>query len=603
MANDRTGGGEPPGGDHLQSVYRFWLVGHQLEDGDQPWKDPYSFQPIAEPQTVLAGWPWGLPFWPLDAALGPVVAWNVLLLATIVAAGLLTYGWLRALALPLGPAALGGLAFAIAPYRLEQSAGHLLGWSALFIPLALLAIERGRAAQGLRAHAWGALVALATVSIPLSGQLHLALGAVPFLLAYAAVRFDRIPFAWTLGGALAAAGIGLLVRYTLIAGSAEESGRSAAELRRYSAEPVDFLDRWHKAASEEFVYLGWLVVGLALAGLVLLARSRRGLGLLLGIAVVVPILFALGANLPGYEAVWQRFPPLHFTRVPERLLPVAVLALAALAAFACAAIAARADPRAAPVLAALTVLLALDLLVFPFSATAADPDNAAYAELEQAPPGRVLELPLFGPGQHYGSVYDYYRLQAPREHPTGYSTLAPEEATAFFFLFNRLSCGVWLPGDETALERLGINRFLYHRGLYTQAHRRGAWFAWKGLEAEGIGAAASDGAVTLFAPESASTAPPIPEPPRSDPVLCTGWRGQTAIARDATIWVYGAGSIDLDVQVPARTLIALWVDGEVADRRVVATSGFLRAELADPSWHALLLRASAAGYRLERVGP
>ena len=72
MANDRLGAGEPPAGDHLQSVYRFWLVGHQLEHGEAPWKDPYSFQPIVEPQTVLGGWPFGFGFWPLEAAFGPV---------------------------------------------------------------------------------------------------------------------------------------------------------------------------------------------------------------------------------------------------------------------------------------------------------------------------------------------------------------------------------------------------------------------------------------------------------------------------------------------------------------------------------------------------
>jgi hypothetical protein len=576
-------------------------VGHQLGGGDAPWRDPYSFQPIAEPQTVLSGWPFGLPFWPVDAVYGPVIAWNVLLLATIVAAGLLTYGWLRALALPLGPAALGGLAFALAPYRLEQSAGHLLGWSALFIPLALLAIERARLAAGPRAHVWGALAAAATVSIPLSGQLHLALGAVPFLVAYAAVRYTRIPFAWTLGGTLVAAGIGLLVRYTLIAGSAEEAGRSADELRRYSAEPVDFLDRWHEAASEEFVYLGWLVLGLAVAGLVVLFRSRRGLALLLGIAVVVPVLLALGSTLPGYEALWRNFPPLHFTRVPERLLPLAALALAALVAFACAAIAARADRRAAPLLAALAVLLALDLLVFPLSATAADPDNAAYSALEQAPPGRVLELPLFGPGQHYGSVYDYYRLQAPREHPTGYSTLAPEEATAFFFDYNRLSCGVWLPGDETALERLGITRFLFHQGAYAQAHRRGAWFAWSGLEEAGFQAAASDGAVTLFAPGSTSAAPPVPEPPRSDPVLCSGWRGRTTLARQATIWVYGGGSIQLRVRSPAPAAVRLLADGRLVDQQTFTGLGTLEANLTGSAWHPLVIEASSAGIRLDEI--
>src|SRR5687767_15947957 len=81
LSTGLAGHGEAASGDHLQTSYRFWLVGHQLEQGAEPWRDPYSFQPLVEPQVVLGGWPFGLPFWPLEAVFGPVVAWNLLLLA------------------------------------------------------------------------------------------------------------------------------------------------------------------------------------------------------------------------------------------------------------------------------------------------------------------------------------------------------------------------------------------------------------------------------------------------------------------------------------------------------------------------------------------
>jgi hypothetical protein len=589
MANDRLSGGEPPAGDHLQSIYRFWLVGHQLERGEAPWKDPYSFQPIVEPQTVLGGWPFGFGFWPLEAAFGPVVAWNLLLLGTIVAAGLLTYGWLRCLELGRFGAALGGLAFALAPYRLEQSAGHLLGWVALLLPLVLLAVERVRVATTpTRAHAWGAIAALAVASIPLSGQLHLTLGAVPLVLAYTALRFGRASFAWALAGSLVAIGTGVAVRYTLIAGSPEASGRSVDELRRYSAEPVDFVNRWHAPRSEEFVYIGWLTPALALAGLVLLARRRRGLAVLLGIAALLPVLLALGVNLPGYEPVWRHFAPLHFTRVPGRLLPIADLALAALLAFGCAGLVRRAGSRSIAVAGVLVVLVVLDLAVQPLSATADHPDNGAYRALAAAPPGRVLELPVFQPGQHYASVFDYYQLQEAREQPGGYSTIAPQAAFDFAFTHNRLSCGVWLPGDGTELERLGITRVLFHRGLYTQAHRRGAWFAWRALQEAGFGPVETGGAVTLFAPGAEGGPAPVSEPPRSRPVFCTGWRGRTMLGRQATIWVYGSGSVS--VRFSGNASVRLVVDG--------GSSG---ATLVESGWHSLLVSGARDGLHLESV--
>jgi hypothetical protein len=601
MANDRLGAGEPPAGDHLQSVYRFWLVGQQLEHGGAPWKDPYSFQPIVEPQTVLGGWPFGFGFWPLSAAFGPVVAWNLLLLGTIVAAGLLTYGWLRCLELGRFAATLGGLAFALAPYRLEQSAGHLLGWVALLLPLALLAVERARVASTpARTHVWGATAALAVASIPLSGQLHLALGAVPLVLAYAALRFSRGSFAWALVGSLVAVGIGVAIRYTLIAGSPEESGRSVDELRRYSAEPVDFVNRWHAPRSEEFVYLGWLTPALALAGLVFLARRRRDLAVLFGIAALLPVLLALGVNLPGYEPVWRHFAPLHFTRVPARLLPIADLALAGLLAFACAGLVRRAGSRSTAVAGALVVLVVLDLAVQPLSATAADPGNAAYRALAAASPGRVLELPLFEPGQHFGSVYDYYQLQEPREQPGGYSTIAPKAAFDFYSPHNRLSCGVWLPGDRAELGHLGITRVLFHRGLYAQAHRRGGWFAWRGLQETGFGPVATGGAVTLFAPGASATPPPVAEPPRFRPVLCTGWRGRTMLGREATIWLYGEGGLQLHLAAPKFVLVRLLADGGLVDQRRFAGNVVIGTTLAGMRWHPLLV-LSEPGLRLTEL--
>ena len=303
------GHGEAATGDHLQTSYRFWLVGHQLESGAEPWRDPYSYQPLVEPQVVLGGWPYGFPFWPLEALFGPVVAWNLLVLAVTFAAGLFAYLWLRELDLPVVAAALGGLAFAIAPYRLVQSGGHLLGWIAVLVPLALWAFERSRRAETRRgAHAWGALTAAALVSIPLSGQLHLALGALPLVAVYAAVRYRLVPALWAWGGAAVAVGVGLLAEATVIEGTTASEGRALAEVAAYSADPIDFLSRWRLQGLEQFVYLGWLTPVLAVVGLVFMARRQRGLAIVLGIAALVPALLALGTNLPLYETLRDVFP-------------------------------------------------------------------------------------------------------------------------------------------------------------------------------------------------------------------------------------------------------------------------------------------------------
>jgi hypothetical protein len=395
-------------GDHLQSAYNLWLPGHQLADGRAPWKDPYSFQPEAPQRTNFAGWPFALVFWPLHALLGTVGGWNAFLVFTYLAAGACAALWLRALRLPEGAALAGGLAFALAPYRSAQTAGgHLLGPVSMLLPLALWALETRRA--------WLAVAAIA--SIPLSGQVHLALGAIPFFVLYALVR-RRV--AVGLAGAAASTLGGLLVYLVSIRGTVGTGGRSFAQVEFYSAEPIDFVTRHARHGFESLVFLGWLLPLLALAGVVLLWRRDRGLAAVLGVGVLVPVVLALGSNTPLYEPLWDVTPGLGHTRVPERFLPIACLCLAALAAFAIAQV------RRQWVAAAALVLLALDLRVDVYRPLGADEDNPVYASAPAG--GRLLERPVYLPDRQEGSVYLYYAMQSPRERPLGYSTTAPPEA-------------------------------------------------------------------------------------------------------------------------------------------------------------------------------
>ena len=144
---------------------------------------------------------------------------------------------------------------------------------------------------------------------------------------------------------------------------------------------------------------------------------------------------------------------------------------------------------------------------------------------------------------HYGSVYDYYQLQAPRERPGGYSTLVPRPAYDFYFLRNRLSCGVWLPGDEETLARRRRERRLPRRDV--RAGRvPGAWFGWRALGSTAF-ARGSRRRVTMFSPTGAAELEsPVPEPSRAAPRFCEGWNGRVMDERQAPFWVHGAGRCD-----------------------------------------------------------
>ena len=427
--------------------------------------------------------------------------------------------------------------------------------------------------------------------MPLSGQLHLALGVIPLVALYAALRFAPVAATWTAGGLAAAVGVGLAIHLTIVRGSAESGGRSLQEVGEFSADWIDLVSRWRLDGFEQFAYVGWLLPVLAGAGAVLLWRGgTRGLAVLLAAAALVPSLLAVGTNLPLYEWLWDAFPPLRYPRVPGRLMPIADLALAALAAVAVARLVTAAGRRAAVAAAALLALVAADLLVLPLGASAADRDNRAYAAVRAEPEGRVLELPLFEPGIHYGSAYDAYQLQAPRERPGGYSTLVPQPAFDFFFQRNRLSCGVWLPGDEEVLRELGIEYVTFHLGLYRQGDVPGAWFGWRELLEHGFDPVARGGEVTLLARgDGAADRAPVPEPSRATPFLCEGWRGRTMRERQGPLWLYGAGPVRLDVSAVAETPAALWVDGARVDETLVSGLATLEGELDGEGWHALVL--------------
>jgi hypothetical protein len=482
LARPAAGHGQAAAGDHLQLGWAFWLVGHQLERGASPLTDPYSFRPEAEAAPNLQGWLLGLPYWPLRDAFGNVWAYDLLVLLSFVLAGGLACWWLRSLGVSRAAALVGGAVLCLMPYRVGQSTGHLLGLIAFLLPALLLALERRRYV----------VAAVVLAAIPFSGQLHLAIGAIPLALGYAWARTPRSDW-WKAGaGTAAAVAAGLLVDRWAVSGSIG-TGRSFSQVDRYSAEISDFVTRAVGSGAEELVFVGWLTPHLALAGRVTI-RRQRGRAVLLGLAVLLPSLLALGANLPGYETLWRAVPGLDATRVPERFLPIACLALAALAAFAIEQV--RAPSLAASVIAAAAVVvLAVDLRVPVFGAVAADTPSPAYEAMRGE--GRLLELPVFRPDVHYGSVYVGYARQSPRERPQGYSTIAPRRAVGVARELRPLSCG-----RGTIPRDLGIRFVAIHRGLYAQSGFFAAGCADRAeamLRADGWRRLARDGPITTYA--------------------------------------------------------------------------------------------------------
>ena len=248
-----------------------------------------------------------------------------------------------------------------------------------------------------------------------------------------------------------ALGVGLLADALAVSGTTGASGRQFRQVEFYSASVPDFLSR-NTHALEGIVYVGWTVAVLAVAGLVaLILRRRWGMALVLGLGALIPILFSLGGNLPGYHFIWEHVPGLRNTRVPERMMPIACLALAGLLAVAVSRL--RWQGAAAAIVA---VLLLVDLRMALFDQTAADPHNPVYTALRQQSPGRLLEFPVFDAGSQSASVYLYYLMQAPHQHPSGYSTTAPLAADRRLRELQKTPCRY--------LRRLGVREVVTHYG-------------------------------------------------------------------------------------------------------------------------------------------
>jgi len=140
-------------GDNFAFLYKIWWVRTALTGGHDLFHDPTVFYPFGfnfgrgEPTL-----PNTLPGAALALLGGDALGYNAVLLAGFVLSGLGTYGLARAVGVRRAGAALAGVAFMLAPYRLGQAAGHLQIAATQWIPLTLWCAARtGRGRRGAAA--------------------------------------------------------------------------------------------------------------------------------------------------------------------------------------------------------------------------------------------------------------------------------------------------------------------------------------------------------------------------------------------------------------------------------------------------------------------
>lgn len=369
----------------------------RIQAGQAPWWNPdnYAGQPMVGTYQTAYFWPLN---WVYFAAPGWwFLEWSALL--RLVAAGLFTYLFLRALHLGRAPATLGAVTFALCGFQVAWL-GHMHTHVSLFLPALLWGVERVAQRASLRNTA---LLSLLVAGALLAGHLQTALHVAMAVGGWSVFRMTttvagtRLSRA-SLGHLALGAVLGVLVAMPQLLPFFEYLGDSRGAVVLEELQTVDriapsdagilMLDPGHHgspAAAQGFGpydgptgqnvnfneliggYVGRLALLLALAG-VWFGRRKREVWFLAGAALLAA---AIAWQVPGvYDAV-AAVPKLKSTKL-MRFAVVLAFALACLAAFGLEGLAARLARRPGPsstatstgMSLAVILLVAVELVAF-----------------------------------------------------------------------------------------------------------------------------------------------------------------------------------------------------------------------------------------------
>ena len=426
--------------DALFSTWRLAWIAHQLTtdparlfDGNIFWPEPNT---LAFSDAMLLLGVAGTPL--IHAGVHPAAVHNLLLIASFVFAGYAAYRLVMRMTGHPAAALVGGMVFAFAPYRFAHI-GHLeLLWTG-FMPMAILALYALLAQPTVRRGVWsGCLVALQALC-SLYYFFFLAVWLVPVAL------LARLHMSFRVTGKHAAALLAaamtvmvLLVPYVRPYREARAllGARSAEEVERYSATPVDYLrvpwgnwlygEQWAESLEERSLFPGVLV--LVLIGVsVVVVRSRIVIAFAIAGAIAVDL--SLGVNGLLYPRLRDALPLLTSIRAPARFGVLALLAFAVLAGLAVAHVLRRAATRKQWVITTLVlVALGVEYWSVPLSTreTPLSPFRV-HQWLAVQPRGAIVELPLPVPNRLWREepLYEFLSIYHWQPLVNGYSGFAP----------------------------------------------------------------------------------------------------------------------------------------------------------------------------------
>jgi hypothetical protein len=387
-----------------------------------------------------------LPFY--AATRNPVLAYNLVwllaYLLTAAAVHVLAWRYTRDHLAAMTAA----MAFTFCFFRMHHGHGHLnLIWC-FWIPLSFVAMDRWtERPTWTRLTAWTAVIVLQALAAWYQAVLIVIADAIFLVWLFVAERrMPPLPRLLLQGAAAVLAAFALVwpfARYYFILHSEPPSyaAGASADLAAWFVPPENtWVGQWllaHQVKGprwiwgEVTVYLGWIVVGLASAGVVVSMRSRDALirrsrfFIVLGAVAAVLALGPLPSEVASGSFGWSPFgllahvPGLSLFRIPARYSELLNLALAMLAAIACVALHRRFGGRGRAVTITLTVLLLAEFYVvkFPGGEPQPFPVPPVYKYIATLPPGAVLSLPDYARTDLWFQEADYQYFSTAHWHP------------------------------------------------------------------------------------------------------------------------------------------------------------------------------------------
>ncbi len=489
-------------GDPLPQAWQIAWGGHALQHQPLDYWQSNMYWPLENSlafSDALVGYaPFGMIGEGFEAA---IARYDLLFLFAYALAFLGTYLLARELRLSRPAAAVAGVAFAYAPWRLEQD-GHMHVVSSGGIPLALFLLVRGYRRGSAPTVFVGWLVATWQLALGFTLGLMLAyllavLGAI-LLWSWRRKRPPRrILVASAAGMAVfAAMGILLALPYQEVRDDHPESERTADTVAAFSGGPEMFLAAselstvWGPITEpvrdeldfvpEQTLFPGLLVLVLAGFGLSRASPFSKRMRIGMGVGVLALAVLSLGFQTPAhgvpypYRALYELAPGWDAIRTPTRLNTLTSLGLALLAAAGAHRLGGR---RVVALLLPLVVLVEGMGFPYPHPTVAKPPPGLA----EATPPR--LHLPMY---EYESRRFLVWSTNGFPDIVNGRSSFKPTE----FDQLEQMMASFPNPQVVAHLEDLGVKTVVLHPDIVAGT----PWEDWQSWPLHGT----STGGVVLY---------------------------------------------------------------------------------------------------------